>query len=449
MGQLTFLEAASRVLEVAVAPLTGPEVWRTVERLGLVSLVDSKGKTPAKTLEAQLYVSTKEDPDSPFVRVGESGRTLFWLKDRPLSNDALEDPLAGSDETAGAPISFDTPVRMERVERSIFELARRRDLGQLDLQPDFQRGDVWKPAQRVALVESVLLRIPLPVIYLSNEDEERSIVIDGKQRLTTLFRFLKNEFRLRGLRLIGDLEGKTFRELDARVQRRFEDTTLTAFVLLPGADPNLKFEIFQRLNQGGVALTEMEIRNCVFMGPGLTLIKAIAEPGHAVGFVEAIGRKLERLRDAELVLRGLTFLEVGAEGYPGDMKKFLNDGLRRLNSATPDARDALEARLRQAVAASTTVFGPSAFRRWNPDAAKFDSLNAALFDAVLLGFDRVRRSPEYWETNREHVIALLRSLHSDEAFTQAIMYATGSNAAVRTRIERWVRGLEHVARDHP
>lgn len=429
--------------------MTGMEIWRAVERLGLASLLETKGKTPDKTLQALLYDSTKNDPESQFVRVDGEGRVLFWLRSRPLTNDAIEDPLEGSEIDAGAPATFDMPVRMERAERSIFELSRREERGQLDLQPDFQRGEVWKQAQRVALVESVLLRIPLPVIYLSNEAEDRSLVIDGKQRLTTLFSFLRNEFALRCLRIMAELEGRRFRDLDTRMQRRFEDTTLTMFVLLPGAHPSLKFEIFQRLNQGGVTLNEMEIRNCVFMGQGLATVKAIAEPASPVGFIGALGRKLERMRDAELVLRALTFLDVGPEGYPGDMKTFLNDGLRRLNQMGQVDREALVERLRQAVAATTCVFGQGAFRRWDPEWGRFAALNAALLDVLVVGFDRVRRDLQFWSARRDGVLALFKTLHGDESFVRAISLATGTRKTVQDRIDRWVKGLENVARSYP
>lgn len=356
--------------------------------------------------------------------------------------DEIEDDL-GAGGISDKPPNWS--VQIVKVERTIFEMYRRWDnnSGILDLQPDFQRGFVWDAQKQSNLIESVLLRIPLPVVYVSEESEEETLVIDGQQRLTTLFRFMNNEFLLRNLRLLPELNAKAFRDLDGKLQRRFEDTPITAFSIQPGSDPRIKFEVFQRLNEGAVALTAQEIRNCLLRGPGLQLVQHLAAPGSAFRKAAGEKRSFARMRADELVLRCLAFLDQGLANYRGDMLEFLNGELRRLNTTTAKQRNELASRFDDAVATVTAVFGVNAFRR----AASSPALNAALMDVLIAGFPQGIAFLR-WIEHKDAVRMAFSQLLTDPIFVEAITYGTGDTMRVRTRFNLWDKVLRDVANNH-
>ncbi|WP_437939950.1 DUF262 domain-containing protein [Sorangium sp. So ce341] len=341
------------------------------------------------------------------------------------------------------------PLQISKAERSVFELHRSWKNGVLRLDPDFQREFVWDYWRKVKLVESVLMRLPLPVFYLSEENEEETLVIDGQQRLTTLFEFLDGGFRLSGLKLLPELNKKHFKDLDGKVQRRFENTPLTCFIVQPGTDEQVKFQIFERVNEGAVALNAQEIRSCLYRGPGLDFIKRLANDASPGSFrdVAGLNRGYRRMRADELVLRAIAFLDLGVDRYPGELKSFLNDELKRLNASTEEERHALERRLTHALAHTKTVFEDHAFCRYKPpDGSWARQLNGPLVEIIVAGFDRLfpagtPLAPRKIEAVRDR----FQALSGDQAFRDSITFATQSASTVRTRFDLWMKELAHVA----
>jgi hypothetical protein len=365
--------------------------------------------------------------------------------------EGIEDDLYGEEGPApGLGVRApDWTVQVTRADRSAFEFYRQRNMGRLEF-PDFQRDFVWKLAAQVRLIESLLARIPLPAIYLSDESEEKSIVVDGKQRLTTIFRFLDGEFRLKGLKLLPRFENKTFKELEPRFQRRIEDTMLTVFSIQAGADPQVKFYLFERINQGGVALNAQEIRNGIYRGPGLTLVQRLAAEGGPFRKVAGEHRNYQRMRADELVLRCFAFLLLDLDAYPGDMEPYLNDALMELNRMDADRLAEIEGSFLSSLAKVEAVFGLSSFKRHDVEQGSWGRhLNAAIMDLQMWGFRQVPRPRDFWEARKDRVLAALQDLHRIPEFRDAITYATSVTARVKYRLETWKEALEHVARNHP
>lgn len=368
---------------------------------------------------------------------------------RPSTSDGNDDDFEGdtpSDETARPRKPVNWPIQIAKTERTIFELHRSHKSGVLDLSPNFQREFVWSPRRQVKLVESVLARIPLPVVYLSEEDEDHVLVIDGQQRLTTLFRFLDGKLVLKDLVLLPEFEGKTFSELDGKTQRRFENTAITCFIVQPGTDTAVKFQIFERLNEGAVALNPQEIRNCLFRGPGLDMVRRLAADS-SPGSLRAVAgqhRAYRRMKADEMVLRCLAFIDTGYEQYEGDFRGFLNDALIRLNKASPDARTALESRLRNALSKTAEVFGEQAFRRYDPQRQDWvPQLNAPLIDTMVTGFDRIFPANKPLSAQKGKAIRKqFEKLCEDPVFRDAITFGTNTESAVKGRIELWLKKIK-------
>jgi uncharacterized protein with ParB-like and HNH nuclease domain len=155
-------------------------------------------------------------------------------------------------------------VVMEPKDITIFQYKRWYDNGRLNLNPDWQRAYVWRGKRPSMLIESLLMQIPIPVVFLAKTSNESYEVIDGVQRLTTAFNFLESKFPLNGMAVFTDYNGKLFKDLPKQAQSQIEDAAITAFILSEKTSQDMLFTIFERINTGGVSLNEMEIRNCFF-----------------------------------------------------------------------------------------------------------------------------------------------------------------------------------------
>lgn len=192
-------------------------------------------------------------------------------------------------------------------------LARLRE-GELDLSPDFQRrANIWDENRKSSLIESMLLRIPIPSLYVSEDKEGNYTVVDGLQRLCAIAHFVDTtalnkavKAKLNPLRLTGlqsfDFKNKPFAELPRPLQRRINETELTLHVIRASTPGDVKFNIFSRINQGGLPLTAQEIRNAIFKGDWRKKVREFAE---SKAFATATEHKIngERMQDMELVLR--------------------------------------------------------------------------------------------------------------------------------------------------
>jgi len=183
----------------------------------------------------------------------------------PGSSGGDAEPSAGEPSGRRAIFADEAPVKRRvpilELERTILELYRRREAGTLDLRRPFRPDVVWSPTAQSRLIESVLLRIPLPAIHVAESRDGSLRIIDGLQRVVSLFRFLEGELLLEGLELLPELDGKRFRDLEVRMRRRYEDARLTVMMLGSGADPGLIVELFDRMN-AWAPLRDDEVIGC-------------------------------------------------------------------------------------------------------------------------------------------------------------------------------------------
>lgn len=145
------------------------------------------------------------------------------------------------------------------------------------LDSDFQRDFVWKINRKVELIESVLMGLPLPNFYFSQDKYGRLIVIDGRQRLTALFEFMDNSYRLSDLKILTQINNMRFSELSPILRGRLEDYQIQAHVIMPPTPDRIKFDIFDRVNRGGMQLTKQEIRNALYQGEVTRLLTRLAD----------------------------------------------------------------------------------------------------------------------------------------------------------------------------
>ncbi|MFA5649845.1 MAG: DUF262 domain-containing protein [Proteiniphilum sp.] len=210
------------------------------------------------------------------------------------------------------------------------------DNGDIDLNPDFQRNLVWNNFQKSRLIESILLRIPLPMFYFAEDFEGKLSVVDGLQRISTIKEFMDNKLLLRDLQYLNEsCNGRYFKDegkkkgLDTKYSRWFNLTTISANIIDPTSPYKVKYDIFRRINTGGRPLNNQEIRNCL-TGQGLRDI--LKEMVSLEEFRSATDNSIKstRMDDQEIVLRFLVFYKMyekngNIDSYNGYMDATLDE----------------------------------------------------------------------------------------------------------------------------
>ena len=295
--------------------------------------------------------------------------------------------------------------------------------------PPFQRAFVWKKPQASRFVESLLLGLPVPGIFLAKEQGEtqRMLVVDGQQRLTTLRRFYDNDFDGRPFKLVGvgeHYEGKGYSDLSAEDRRRMDDTTIHATVVRqerPEADDSSIFMIFERLNTGGVTLTAQEIRSTVSRGAFNNLL---GELNLVPAWRRVFGGVSARRKDQELILRfAMLYFDLGS--YRRPMREALNSFMYRNRELSLISGESIRTAFVRTIAAVDATLGATAFR---PSRV----LNAAVFDAVMVGLARRLSDQEEYDPSR--LERRYNELLNDSAFQEAYYSFTSAEERVERRI---------------
>ena len=312
-------------------------------------------------------------------------------------------------------IVYPMDVRIEKRFYSVYELKRRYDQGRkIVLNSDFQRNDVWKETQKIELIESVLMGLPIPVFYFNEDKYGRLIVIDGRQRLTALFEFLDNKFPLKDVKILPDLKGKRFSELDIIEQGKLEDYQIQANVIQPPTPDRIMFDIFERVNRTGTRLTEQEIRNALYQGPATSLLNRLEKTEE---FKNATGDGLvsdTRMKGKYFLNRFLAFYlyynrrlpdnKTGKEySYRGDADELFGITLETINEMTEWEREELETVTMEALKNSSYYLGPDAFRKQGGE--KRTPVNMNVFETVMYAMTLVPQRREKWKQPVSQYIA--------------------------------------------
>lgn len=317
-------------------------------------------------------------------------------------------------------------IRDER--RAAIDVARRLHAGRFRLDPDFQRDFVWERDKQSRLIESVLMRIPLPVFYVAEDADGTLAVVDGRQRLTTLKRFFDNELALH-LPDRADLNGRRFQDLEARLQNRVEDCQLHFYIIDRNVPERARLDIFERVN-GGEVLTRQQMRNAIYSGVSTKFLK---EQASSELFLEATGGSLntKKMQDREFVNRFCSFDLLPLDSYKGDMDDWLARGLTRLARVTSEERGVIADRLLTGLRNNLHVFGRQAFRKHRNQTQPRSILNASLFDVMMQ--ELAKRDETLVHARAEVIRSAFYALMDEPEFIKAITYGSNSTNAVKTR----------------
>ena len=348
--------------------------------------------------------------------------------------------IGGDEDAAWGNYPIDT-LLIRHETRTVHDVVRRIDQGSFIMDPDFQRAFIWNDEKQSKLIESVLMRIPLPVFYLAEDPEGRMIVVDGLQRLSTFVRYINNGLPLK-LPNQQELHGKKFDDLSPKLQNRIEDCNLVLYIVDAKVPERARLDIFDRVNSG-VALTRQQMRNSLYMGPATRFLKKEASTDI---FKQATGKSLraDSMRDREFVNRFCAFSLLNFDGYSNSEKMdgFLAQALSHMNQLPQEQLDALSGEFQTSLRNNLAVFGEHAFRKHQRGQPRRGVLNASLWDVLSTGLSRIPEGTVL--QRRDALLSRFYALMDDKLFIQSITYGPNSTNQVRHRFETMRRTLAEV-----
>jgi hypothetical protein len=278
-------------------------------------------------------------------------------------------------------------------EPTIEQLLRRIDQEVLDLAPDFQRqANIWKDDVKSRLIESILIRIPLPAFYIDATNEDKWLVVDGLQRLSALKQFVSEKrLKLSGLEYLTNLEGKTYDELEPRYQRRILETQPTVYLIEKGTPIEVKYNIFKRINTGGVRLSNQEIRHALNPGQANKFLRKLAASEEFIQVMNLSDSKKKRMDDREFINGFLAFRITSYKDYQKDTRDaFLSKALSKVNNLSEAELNQIEAGFKKAMIASFEIFGENAFRKLSNKTTRKFPVNKSLFEAWSVNLSQLK-----------------------------------------------------------
>lgn len=303
--------------------------------------------------------------------------------------DFEEDSELDGEELAEVPREV-RKLRTQPYDKSIIDLIGMIERDEIVLRPNFQRNAVWDNKRASQLIESIWLSIPIPQIFVSVEDDGRWNVIDGQQRLTSLKRYYENSFGLRGMEVLPELNGQKYSELDDKPRRLLNGGNIRIVAIHEDSHPDIKFDVFMRINQGAVQLNAQELRHCLYRGKFNDLLHELSLNESMLDILN-LKSPHNRFKDVEMILRYFSVSEShkkNFEDYPGVMKKFLNDFMS--NNREPDVgfSDDLAKRFEDNIEKVCAIFGKYSFRKWDYTEDKFEAtLNLSLMDCMMVAVE--------------------------------------------------------------
>jgi len=317
---------------------------------------------------------------------------------------------------------------------------------ELIARPTFQRKAVWDRNRQSKFIESVLLNIPIPNLFFAEEEDGSKVVVDGQQRLIALKKYVENSFALCGLEVLHQLNTKRFDDLTDRQQRIINNRTLRCLVISAKSDSEIRFEVFERLNTGGLPLNAQEVRHCIFRGKLNDLLHELSSDSD---WLSVFGRDIvdSRMRDCELILRFFA-IRSSLPNYSPPLKKLLNDYMKRNRCPDSGQINELKHAFNSTLKGVLTCFSDHPFRRATSiiscDNTIWDnSFNRAVYDAQMLVMEGVDIS---WLSDNSSAVkeSFAELCINDNTFADSVSRATANKTKFDYRLSKWKQTLESL-----
>ncbi|MFN6477537.1 DUF262 domain-containing protein [Nostoc sp. DedQUE07] len=314
---------------------------------------------------------------------------------------------------------------------TIEQLLRRIDEAALDLAPDFQRqANIWNLDAKSKLIESLLIRIPLPAFYIDATNDDKWVVVDGLQRLSALKHFVsdksKDRLKLSGLEYLTNLNGKTYDELELRYQRRILETQPTVYLIEKGTPTEVKYNIFKRINTGGVGLSNQELRHALNPGKANKFLRELANSSEFIKVITLSESKKKRMDDREFIVGYLAFMLTSYKDYKENTRDvFLSEALSKINNLTDSELINIKEKFKKAMLAAYDIFEEKAFRKISYKNNRKFPLNKSLFETWSIYFSQLNdKEIQILKQYKQKIIEIfIQYIDNDKEFLASISQA--------------------------
>ena len=382
------------------------------------------------------------------MKMNEESLKVEVIPDNMLGEMKFDDDY---DEDSKIPYEIPKEVRKittQAYDKSVADIVRMIDDKDIRLDPDYQRNYVWDNKKASMLIESIILNVPIPVIYVSQEDDDSWSVIDGLQRLYSLKRFFDGKFKLSGLEILSDLNKSDIATLNPKALRMLKNGLLRVIMITHDSNEEIKYDVFMRLNTGSVHLTEQELRNCLYRG---SLNKFLKEVVQNQKWLALIGLKEphKRMADREMVLRYLAIWRNWdsangvLKGYKGRMKSFLNSFMNEYKEIKGQESNEWKRQFEETVDKVYQVYGEYAFKRQGLDGMREKTINRAIIDVIMLSASQ--HSMDELIANKERIAQrFLEMTNNDVDFRNSIKIGTSDTKVITLRLSTWCSEVDRI-----
>ncbi len=340
-------------------------------------------------------------------------------------------------------------IKISNAVISLSSLINRLKYEEVDLNPDFQRhANLWSPTNMSRLIESILLKLPLPIFYFDVSNPDRWIVVDGLQRLSTIKKFVvEKKLKLKNLEFLKELDGKLYDDLERNLKRIIDETQVVTYQIEAQTPKKVRYSIFNRINTGGLSLNAQEIRQALNQkGNG---IKFLGDCSDEEIFKRVVSVPSKRMLDRELILRFVAFkLTPNASvDFPfSNMGEFLDDSMEKLDNTEEEKLKNLQNTLLDTLEFSEEILGKNHhFSRSIADDKRTNTLNRSLFDVITVCFSEISDKTLFLEKKqlfKEKLITFMKNEQSD--FFKSITEGTSSKGAIETRFKIMNKMIKEV-----
>lgn len=374
---------------------------------------------------------------------------MAYNEDNLVDNGFVYD----DDSDKDSKIPYEIPQEVRKIttqayDKSVSDIVRMIEDGEIRLDPDYQRNYVWDNKKSSLLIESIILNVPIPVIYVSQEKDDTWSVIDGLQRLYSLKRFFEGKFKLSGLEILSELNKQDIRTLNPKAQRMLKNGLLRVIMITHDSNEEIKYDVFMRLNTGSVHLTEQELRNCLYRGSLNKLLKDFSQ-NKIWQTLLGLNEPHKRMADRELALRFLAIYKNWDTtkneimGYKGRMKSFLNSFMCSYQNIDNKISLELKQTFEETIEKVLLIYGEDAFRRISSDGIREKSINRAIMDVIMLSSTQYTKDELLQSKDRinQHLFNLITT---DTNFGNSIKNGTSDTKVITFRLARWCEELRSI-----
>ena len=372
---------------------------------------------------------------SELIYIDYDDEESYFYYNEVIDDDGISEE---EEELSYSSYVIEEELDIKEIHIQVIALLRKNEQNKVII-PAFQRNKVWSKQQMSKFIESLVLNIPIPPIYVTQDQNGTYIVIDGLQRISAIVDFFQNKYSLIGMSVLKEYNGFLYEQLPPHIITRIEDRALLLYALKSTIPLPVIYDIFHRINSNGTQLTRQEVRNGIFLGKSTELLKELSESQEFKNATQG-GISSLRMKDREAILRYLAFSIFNYESdYQGNLDDFLGKTMRYINRANDQEIARMKEDFLRIMRYTNDFFGENSFRL--PTLNSRGRINIAMFETICIFISKVEDN--YPMNNRERIIQNYSNLVTDEDYISAVSSSTGSIKNVRTRFDKTFSILEY------